>query len=57
MRSACGDSPTIAPAKRTQQMDWLPAFMMDWWFLVTMFVVLVGLIILLMVLRNKGRED
>ncbi len=35
----------------------MPDFMMDWWFLITMFLVLVGLIIALMIIRNKRPED
>ena len=35
----------------------MPDFMMEWWFLITMGVVLVGLIVVLMVVRNKRPED
>jgi hypothetical protein len=35
----------------------LPAWMTSWTFMIIMFLVLVGLIILLMILRNKRPED
>jgi hypothetical protein len=35
----------------------LPEFMTEWWFLGTMFVLLLALIGLLMFLRNKRPDD
>jgi len=35
----------------------LPEFMTEWWFLITMVLVLLGLIGLLMFLRNKRPDD
>ena len=38
-------------------MDWMPEWMTGWPFLVGMFVVLVGLVVVLMIVRNKRPED
>jgi hypothetical protein len=38
-------------------MDWLPSFMLEWWFLGLMVVVLLGLIGVLLFLRNRRPED
>lgn len=35
----------------------MPEFMTEWWFLGLMFVLLVGLILVLMILRNKRPDD
>ena len=35
----------------------MPDFMMEWWFLGLMFVVLLGLLGLLMYMRNKGNDE
>jgi hypothetical protein len=37
--------------------NWLPEWMTSWTFMILMFLVLVGLIIVLMVIRNKRPED
>jgi LPXTG-motif cell wall-anchored protein len=37
-------------------LDWLPAWMTSWYFMIGMFVALLGLIGVLMYLRNK-RDD
>jgi hypothetical protein len=35
----------------------MPEFMTEWWFIITMIVLLLALIGLLMFLRNKRPED
>jgi hypothetical protein len=35
----------------------MPEFMTEWWFLITMFVLLLALIGVLLFLRNKRPED
>lgn len=35
----------------------MPDFMQEWWFMGLMVVLLIGLIILMMKLRNKRDED
>jgi hypothetical protein len=37
--------------------DFLPEFMTDWWFLILMAVIFLGLIGLLLFLRNRRPED
>jgi hypothetical protein len=49
-------------ARKDQQMfadflDFLPGFMTEWWFLGTMIVVLLGLVGLMIFLRNQRPED
>jgi len=38
-------------------MSFLPDFMQEWWFMAGMVVLLLALIGLLMILRNKRPED
>jgi hypothetical protein len=38
-------------------MDWIPEWMTSWTFLISMFIVLIGLIVVLMIVRNKRPED
>jgi hypothetical protein len=35
----------------------MPEFMMEWWFLILMFVLLCGLVGVLLFLRSKGSGD
>lgn len=38
-------------------LDWLPPFMTEWWFMGLMLLLLLGLIGVLMFLRNKRSDD